>query len=124
MLKKILGLLAILIITVVTVISVNKDMGKNGMSDFSLANIEVLADFEFNGQYWTDEHQWYNLGNNWKPELHPCTGTSGGGQICIGWDGFGVCISWGGNSNSWNGQMVSCKPGSGNCFNGTNCIPD
>lgn len=121
--KKILGLIAILIVTVVAVINVNVDLRKSGMSDLSLANVEALAGFEFNGQYWDDEHHWYNLGNNWKPELHPCTGTSGGANLQIGIPNV-ISYSAGGETASWTGKMVKCVSGSGNCFNGTNCIPD
>lgn len=118
---KFLYVFVLLMIAALASWNVNYNSQTKGMSDLALVNVEALA-WEFNGQDWDDDHHWYNLGNDWSPHLHPCTGTSGGGQICIEYI-LGICINWG-TSNSWNGQMVSCVFGSGNCYNGTDCIPD
>ena len=128
--NKILVIVAIVVfaMTCGVALNVNISTKNNNVSDMVLANVEALTDpesFYFNGQFWTNEHQWYNLGSNWNPIQHTCTGTSGstGVQVCLGYNGSGVCIQWGFQNNSWTGNMVSCLGGSGNCWNGTNCIP-
>ena len=124
MLKKFLGLIAILIVTVIAVINVNVDLRKSGMSDLSLANVEALAGFEFNGQYWDDEDHWYNnVGNNWKPVLQDCTSITYLMGDCVAWDNSFNCIMWQKTDVMLPGQQVHCVSGSGNCLFGTDCIP-
>ncbi|GAB6013262.1 NVEALA domain-containing protein [Viscerimonas tarda] len=112
--KKIFGSLAILAIAAVTVLNVNLGSQSNKMGDIMLANIEALADFEFNNQNWTDSEQWYNdLDMNgvsdldWRPDLNNCIKTTQtfNGQAYIFW-----------------GYQISCVSGYGNCFDGTGCI--
>ena len=77
-----------------------------------LRNVEALAGFEFNNQYWDDESHWYTiLGGAWKPVLHDCTG-----QFSVGYNST-YFIS------SYEGRMVTCVNGDGNCFGGTDCLP-
>lgn len=93
--------------------SVNNSRAK--LDSVTLANIEALADgesFTFNGQEWNDNHYWYNhIGGKWKPVEVNCTGTTS-----IGFDSIYY-------SESFDGKMVECAYGDGNCWNGTSCTP-
>lgn len=133
--KKIILGIAVLAIAAVAAFNVNLNTNqKSDMSLLALANIEALADFEFNGQNWDTNTHWYNIvGHNWKPVLIACQATNGsstftfstGGSANIlgtglSWDGMQFCYN--GGTTSYNGVQVQCQGGSGNCANGTPCM--
>ena len=70
MIKKILGLIAAVIVTVVAIVNVNIDVKKSGLSNLSLANVEVLARNEVDWLFcdvmtpcvW---NVWYDCVNYW-----------------------------------------------------------
>ncbi len=77
-----------------------------------MRNVEALAGFEFNNQYWDDEGHWYNIFDpDWTPKLHECTG-----EKSLGLDSTYSKVTF-------EGRMVTCVRGSGNCFDGTDCLP-
>ena len=65
--------------------------------------------FSFNGQGWntTGDH-WF--GSDWYPTVTDCTHTT-----TYGVPPYQVGVSY-------EGRMVKCTFGNGNCFNGTSCI--
>lgn len=73
-----------------------KSIAKDDLSAMIQANVDALAEFEFNGQSW-NENDTHIFGSNWKPELLDCF-------------------------DNHEGQMVVCRTGDGNCYNGTGCI--
>jgi hypothetical protein len=124
--KKILGGIALLLFAAIAAWNVSLNSQSNDLSALSLANAEALAEFEFNGQNWDSEYHWYNvLGGSWTPQLHECQYSSNtGGSINGIVDGIGGGgISWNGSTTSYDGQMVTCVGGNGNCVNGTGCLP-
>lgn len=125
--------LASLAIAIGAAVNVGIFSKSNDLStDLTLANVEALAKtYAFNNQEWNDE-DWKLLGD-WKPVVIACTSvettpsftfTTGGSISYLGaeytWNG--VTISFGGKSTSYNGLMVQCQGGNGNCFNGTKCL--
>jgi hypothetical protein len=124
----------VLLIGPIITINVNHALEvKKGNVSLSYDNIMALAHtFYFDGTEWDDNHHWYNGVLAQKPvpiyckELHqqPTLKYSTGGSIDILGTGFswnGVSITSGGSITEWNGIMVQCQGGDGNCWNGTPC---
>ncbi|GHT61468.1 hypothetical protein AGMMS50239_12430 [Bacteroidia bacterium] len=132
--KIILSGAALLAIAAGAVFNVNLNSQSNKLSAVSLANVEALAGFEFNGTDWdTDDHWYNNIGSNWKPVLIACTASSGSSTFTVSTGGsaniLGTGLSWNGMSytynggtTSYNGAQVQCQGGSGNCYSGTSCM--
>ena len=101
--KKIFGALVVVAIAVGAMINVNLNKVSN-KGDLALANVEALADFEFNDTKWntTDTHSW---GKDWLPVIINCT-------ITIGMAPY---------QNAYQGRGVACYNGNGNCLVGTLC---
>ena len=99
-----------------------------GGSTLGKANIEALADsFTFGGQEWNDDYHWYNeVGNLWKPSITPCIGVSQDMyEVGLGYVGFTVkVIQHAGPTTIFFGRFVACIGGTGNCFNGTDCLAE
>lgn len=94
-------------------------------SKSTVMNLVALG-FDFNGQSWdTEDHFYNNSGGKWKPDKIACqyTETSGGGSI-----GFDLIITgeytFPSTSSTYPGHYISCVQGTGNCFNGTDCVRD
>ena len=75
--------------------------------------------FTFNGASWSTNYFAANFfGSNWRPEIKKCLYTPGG------WS-FGYEIAYYSSSkSSYFGHGILCSEGTGNCINGTSCIPD
>jgi hypothetical protein len=116
------------------IFNVSLNLHNNRLSAIALANFEALTGFEFNNQNWDSESHWYNVaGSSWNPVPIACTATETSMSFTIDTGGsiniFGTGLSWdgsifqfGGGTTSYNGVMVQCQGGNGNCFNGTSCL--
>jgi len=86
--------------------------------------------FYFNGQYWDNNYHWYNvIGSNWRPEMKECTKkiTSSSWDVAVSYKnktGYEVEFDYhsGSYEITYNGEMVICVGGDGNCWNGTDCV--
>jgi hypothetical protein len=78
-----------------------KSIAKDDLSAMIQANVDALAEFEWNGQSWNENSDhWF--GERWLPSLKEC-----------------VTTNWLGKP--FYGKQVVCEIGAGNCFNGTDC---
>lgn len=106
------------VVAIITTLALNF---RHALNDYGVLNnslhVEVLAQsnnsggFTFNGQGWSsqDNGMW---NGNWYPTLTKCTHSE-----ITGMPPFQVSVSY-------DGKMVKCTNGTGNCFNGTPCVPD
>lgn len=78
-----------------------EELAKDDLSAMIQANVDALAEFEWNGQSWNENSDhWF--GERWLPSLKEC-----------------VTTNWLGKP--FYGKQVVCEIGAGNCFNGTDC---
>ncbi len=109
------GVFALALVAIVGY-GINKNQNVEQLSDLALQNVEALAQFEgeFNNQSWDTNEHWYNYGD-WTPDKRKCTVTSGNWSV-------GEGIIYNTSTVSYEGDMIICINGNGNCFNGTDCI--
>jgi len=138
--KYIIGGFAALIIIGLSTFNfiLNNDEGSRKFSNLTLANLVALSQensentvktFTFNGITWTNAKQWYNiLGKEYTPVQINCKVEKTTNKVTVGASatvaGYGASasVSVGGNTKtSWDGEMVQCQGGNGNCRNGTDC---
>jgi len=89
---------------------VYKSQKSTDLSTLALDNVEALAkNFEWDGNNWDTDGHWYNsFGSNWTPTLVDCTVTEGVDYVVV-------------HLTSYEGKMVVCSSGSGNCGIGSPC---
>lgn len=87
------------------------DSGGSSSSTKSSSNKSSSSSFSFDGDNWntSDTH---GIGSDWKPVLTACTHTES-----VGAPPYVVSVSY-------QGKMVVCQAGNGNCYNGSPCIAD
>lgn len=107
-------------------------------NDLLMENVEALASGEgfngtFNGTNWDTDNHFYNMfGTEWCPVLIACNVTSGSFNanvsVSVPIPGTpvtaGGSIGYNGPTSTYPGHYISCHSGSGNCYNGTDCIRD
>lgn len=107
-------------------------------NDLLIENVEALASGEgftgiFNGQDWDTEKHFYNkIGEDWCPVKFSCTYVDGtynaGISVNVGAPGgtpsISGSLSYTSGASQYPGHYINCHSGSGNCFNGTNCVRD
>lgn len=136
--KKIL-VVSIVMIAIVGIMDVgmfnSEELADN---DLLMENVEALASGEgfngkFNGQDWdTEKHLYNNFGEEWCPVMLSCTYVDGtynaGISVSVGAPGSTSSISgslgYTSGASQYPGHYISCHSGSGNCFDGTNCVRD
>ena len=107
-------------------------------NDLLIENVEALASGEgftgkFNGQDWDTEKHFYNkIGEDWCPVKFSCTYVDGtynaGISVNVGAPGgtpsISGSLSYTSGASQYPGHYINCHSGSGNCFNGTDCVRD
>ena len=126
------GVIATVAVALFIGYGVSRSVNNNSteFDELTLANVEALADgedFFLNGQRWTSEKQWYNdKDGNWTPDSRDCDYHSGSSNwtITIGFPkyGLGIEYQYQGSSYTSQGKYVECIRGSGNCWNGVDCV--